>query len=105
MSDRKPNLVVLQRRGTAQDAAGQPIEDWTTLRREWAEITPTSGREFMAASGERADVTHKVCVWYGSGVLPRDRILYGTRTFDIISVLDKNEGHRELDLMCREIVG
>jgi SPP1 family predicted phage head-tail adaptor len=100
--ERKTSMVTLQRRGTAQDTAGQRIETWTTIRREWAAIETITGREFFAQSGEMAEATHRVVVWAGSEVQARDRVLFGTRVFDITAVLDHND--RELALMCVEVV-
>jgi len=104
MIKRRTHMVVLQRRGSAQDEVGQTREVWSELRREWASIEPISGREFFAASGERAEVTHRLRVAYGSGVMARDRALSGSRIFDIRSVINVEERNRELELMCTEVV-
>jgi head-tail adaptor len=32
------------------------------------------------------------------------RIIYGTRVFAILSVIDKDERHHEIELMCREVI-
>lgn len=101
-SARKTYMISLQRRGTAQDSVGQRVETWVTLRREWASVETVTAREFFAQSGERAEATHRVVVWDGSGVLARDRVLCGTRVFDINAVVD--HGDRELALMCVEVV-
>lgn len=100
----RDKLVSVQRRGTAQDSAGQVIETWTEVSTEWASIEPVSSREFFAASGERAEVTHKIGIHYGVTVLPRDQIVYGDRTFDVKGSMNVEERNRELLLMCSEFI-
>jgi SPP1 family predicted phage head-tail adaptor len=99
---RKNRSVVIQRRGTAQGTTGQVIESWTTTATVFASISPISGREYFNASGERAEVTHRVVIRYGPSVAARDRIVYGSRVFDIKSVIDMEEKNRQLVLMCTE---
>jgi SPP1 family predicted phage head-tail adaptor len=101
---RRDKLITLQRRGTTQDTTGQVVETWTQLEQAWASIDPVSGREYFNASGERAEVTHKVSIWYGPTVAPRDRLVYGSRVFDIRSVINVGERNRDLLLMCTEHV-
>ena len=97
-------LASIERRGTAQDGAGQVIESWTEQEKAWVSIVPVSGREYFAASGERAEITHKISMAYGPTVLPRDRITWAGRTFDIRSALNVEERNRELTLMCTEVL-
>lgn len=100
----RDKLVSIQRLGTAQDSAGQVIETWTTTATEWASIEPVSAREFFAASGERAEITHKITMHYGVAVLPRDQVVYGDRAFEIKGTMNVGERNRELLLMCAEFI-
>lgn len=102
---RRDKLASIERRGTAQDGAGQVIESWTEQEKAWVSIVPVSGREYFAASGERAEITHKISMAYGPTVLPRDRITWAGRTFDIRSPpLNVGGRNRELTLMCTEVL-
>lgn len=96
------HYVTIERRGTSQDAAGQVQETWTTTTSVWASINPVIGKEYFNASGERSEVTHKISFYYGPTVAPRDRIVYGSRTFDIKSVINVGEKNKDLLLMCVE---
>jgi SPP1 family predicted phage head-tail adaptor len=100
----RDKLVSIQRRGTAQDSAGQVVETWTETAKEWASIEPVSTREFFAASGERAEITHKIGMHYGVTALPRDQVVYGDRTFDIKGSMNVGERNLELRLMCSELI-
>jgi SPP1 family predicted phage head-tail adaptor len=97
-------LVTIERQSTSQDTAGQQVDTWTEIGQEWVTINPVTGREYFNASGERAEVTHRIRMVYGRTVAPRDRIVYGARIFDIKSVLNLDERNRELELMVSEHV-
>jgi len=70
-----------------------------------ASIEPVSGREYFAEQSTQADVTHRVYTRYVSGVVPKMRVKYGSRVFDILSVINTRERNVELQLMCRENIG
>lgn len=97
-------LCTVQRQSSGQSATGQPNGAWTDLSQEWTQIEPVSGREYFNASGERAEITHKLTMRAGRSYAPRDRVVYGSRVFNIRSVLNREERGRYLDLMCTEHV-
>lgn len=100
----RKKLVSIQRRSTQQGSTGQQADVWTETAKWWASINPVAGREYFNASGERAEVTHKVEGRFGPTVAPKDRIVYGARVFDIKSVIDQEERRRYLLLMVTEHV-
>lgn len=98
------HFVKIQRRTTSTDGVGQVKEIWTDAEEVWANILPVNTREYFNASGERAEVTHKISTWYGPSISPRDRISYDGRLFDIKGVMNVGERNRQLQLMCVEVV-
>ena len=97
--------VTLQRASTERDETGQVVETpYTTLGKSFCSIGPVSGREYFAASGEHSDVTHKIRMRARTDftLRPSDRILYGSRAFDIQSVLDEVEDGRLWLIMATE---
>jgi len=86
----------------AQDNFGQPDESWTDFATIWAAIEPVQGNEFWAQQQVQSEVTIRVRTRYIEGVVPEMRILYGTRKLNIKSVIDPQEKHVELQLMCSE---
>jgi SPP1 family predicted phage head-tail adaptor len=74
------------------------------VSKEWASIEPISGREYFNASGERAEVTHQVLIRAGVAYVPRDRIVYGSRIFNVRSVMNLEERGRHMRLMVTEHV-
>jgi SPP1 family predicted phage head-tail adaptor len=74
----------------------------------WASITAISSNERMAGGDTYvSSATHRVNMRYPASVAVKaqDRVQYGTRVFDILSVVNRDERNRELDLMCLEIQG
>ena len=78
------------------------LETWSTYATVQASIEPISGREYFAAQSTQADVTHRIRIRYLSGIVPKMRVSYNSRIFDILSVINVGERNRELQLMCRE---
>jgi SPP1 family predicted phage head-tail adaptor len=95
-------LIRIERRGQAQDTAGEVKDTWLDSGDAWASIRPVSGREYFNASGKRAEVSHEIILRYGATVAPRDRILYRKRIFDVVSVFNVDERDRYLKLMSIE---
>jgi len=94
--------VNLQRRTTTQSATGQPTVAWTTYAARWASVRPLQGREFMLAKQVAADVTTEIKLRYLGGVTAEDRVLFGSRIYDINTVINTDERNVELVLMCKE---
>lgn len=70
----------------------------------YASIEPLIGREYMAAKQMQADVTHKIRMRYIPGLTTTMRIVFGTRVFEIESILNVQERNRELVIMATEDV-
>jgi SPP1 family predicted phage head-tail adaptor len=90
---------------TTQDSYGQPVDDYTpVISSIWASIEPATGRTFYAAEQAQTDVRIKVTIEYCTGITNDMVVFYGTRKLQIASVDDYKEQHRELILMCRELI-
>lgn len=99
-------LLLFERRDEGSLPTGQPVETWTVISKAWGSVTPISGREYFAASGERSDITHKIAIrWGGPAIVPSDRARLGERIFDIRSVLNDGERNRTATLMAVERIG
>ena len=99
-------LMSFERRDPETGATGQPVDTWKVFTQAWASVAPISGREYFAASGQRATITHKIRMRFGPEVIkPKDRARVGARLFDIVSILNDNELNRMYTLMVIENVG
>lgn len=97
-------LVSIQRQTMTQGATGQVTGAWVETAKWWASINPVSGREYFNASGERAEITHKIDGRFGPAVAPKDRIVFRDRVFDVKSVINREERGRFIQIMAAEHV-
>jgi SPP1 family predicted phage head-tail adaptor len=95
--------VTLQQRATVVDNEGFATEQWQDWVTVWAAVEPIRGREYFAAAAVNAQNDVRIRIRYRPGVTPDMRVVYGQRVFDIQSVIDVDERHREIQLMCREV--
>jgi head-tail adaptor len=87
------DYVEIQRNTPTQGNSGEEIDNWSTHINTWVWLRASGGEESINEYKARmryADVNHT------------DRILFGSRVFDIVSVLDKTGLQRELELELRE---
>lgn len=107
-SGRLRHRIVLQRRTGAENDFGEPTDTWSDVATLSAGIEPISGREYFAAQQVQSEVTHRVTIRYFEGITPKDRLVWTdpatavARYFDIRSVIDRDERHREMAIMCVE---
>lgn len=94
--------VSIQRKIMTTDSHGGPVEAWDTVCTTNASIEPLQGREFIAAQAVNAETTGRIRMRYRSGIVPAMRVIFGTRVFNIQSVINPEERNRELILMVSE---
>ena len=94
--------IIIQSPTNSTDAIGGLVQTWATFASSYAEISPNNGREAIQAQQINAQQPILIHLRYIAGVLPKMRVIYGTRTFEIISVANLNEKNREIELTCLE---
>ena len=95
--------ITIQTFTTTKDEFGQPVETWDTFDTVWASVEPLTGREYFQAQQTQAEISYRVRIRYLSGVEPTMRVIHGSRTLEILAVLNAEERNREIQLMCREV--
>lgn len=96
--------VTIQRFERVEDEGGGYAEDWKDVATVWAAVKPMRGNERYEAQQVQSTLTHKVTIRYRAGIKPQMRLLYGNRVFNIEAVIDIEERHRWLELLCSEVV-
>lgn len=100
--------IAFQRFCGEQDDFGDPLQaddaNWVHVATVWAAVNPISGREFYAAEQSQSEVSHKISCRYRTGLDTAMRITCGSRRFKIISIIDWEERHESLLIMCKELV-
>ena len=89
---------------TITKSEGIPLENWTTVATVWAAVSDISGKEYFQAGALQSEVTTRIKIRYRTGITTSMRVLYGSRVFQILSVIDKDERHRVIELMCKEVI-
>ena len=87
-----------------QGADGSISQAWETFAEVWASVDPLIGKEYFAQEREQATVSHKIRMRYLADITHKMRVTWGSRVFEIESVLNVGERNRELVLMCKESV-
>lgn len=82
--------------------AEQTAGNWTTHATRWASVTTQPGREFLGAGAEQTDLTHWIEMRYLATATTEMRVLYGTRTLDIQTVVHDEAGRLWTRLLCKE---
>lgn len=101
----KRHRVTIQQKTISRDNPERiAVESWVDVATIWAAVEPLRGREFFQAQAINAEVTTLIRIRYRSGVLASMRILFDGVQYNILSVIDVNSQHRELHLMCKELV-
>lgn len=97
--------VILQRRDYEKERKsgyGSSRPFWKKFAEVRASVEPLQGREYFSGPFQMGENIVRVRIRYIDGVTRKMRIKYGNRVFDIYSVIDSMESHRELQLMCKE---
>lgn len=97
--------VVITRRSTTQDGAGEPTTVWLHLATRRAEIERMTGREAFAAQQRFGRVPTIFHLRWLEDVGPDCRLMCGTALYDIVSAIDPDGQKAELTLTCLELVG
>jgi len=82
-------------------SAGVPTIPWTTQGTAWVSMKGLSGTNH---AGLTATAVYQFETMYRADVTPRWRLLFGTRTFEILSVMDPTGLGEDLTLVAQEIL-
>jgi len=94
-------ISVISPRTTARTSEGAPIVTQTTVLRAWANVEPLSGSEMFRGDYRYADDTVKFTIRYSTeGIAPNMSVICTGSTYNILSVLDSSNAHREMVLIA-----
>lgn len=99
--------ITLQQRTVAQDPTGGQLAIWTDVATVWAEVTPLSGRELIAAQAVASETSHQVTMrWQPAFADPKAvaalRVIFNGRHFNINASINEDERNRTLMLLVAE---
>lgn len=95
--------ITLQYETKTSDSMGGYDTTWTDDLTVWAAIWPRSAKEIRRNEHPTMEISHQIRIWYHSTITTRWRIKYGTRYFNIISIINPDEKNSYLDILAQEV--
>lgn len=98
-------LKIYDKGTVTRNGVGEEIPAYDALvATVWGAVEALSGREFIEANQVQADVTMRIVIRYRNDIRPEMRVMHGTHTYHIESVLDPRGERKELHLMSHEVL-
>lgn len=94
--------IVIEENRPTRTPSGSLAQNWVTVAELWASIEPQSGREYTAMKQTHSELTHLITIRGPIAVRPDMRVRFGQRILDIFAVMDVEERHAEIKLLCKE---
>ena len=96
--------VAIQNASASQDEYGDDsARTFSTDETVWGSVEPLNGRELLNAQQVQAETTHRIRIRYTTSVTAKSRLVWESRTFEVVSLIDSKEKKRMIELMCKEI--
>ena len=95
--------VAIQAATETRDAVGQVVQTWSTAATVRAAIWPLRGDELYRARQIHPEADSRIRIRYYSGLTTAYRLLYGSRTMNILHVANWDERGVYQDLLVREV--
>ncbi len=83
---------------------GGNVQTWDTVKTRWASVEAMTGRELFTAQQVKADVTHKITLYYYEGLSPHMRFLFDSRVFHPAYVINPDNKRIMHECLCKEVV-
>jgi SPP1 family predicted phage head-tail adaptor len=98
--------VILQAKTGGRDALNAPTSTWADVLpgdgKTWAWIKDLTGRQYVAAGGNKNEVQTEIGIRRRAGVVPDMRVVHGGFAYEIDAVLERDNDWTIL--MCRKEV-
>lgn len=97
--------IVIQSRDAGTDAAGQPVNTWTTLATVWANVKGATGmasiRQSAAREGMAVEMnSYSFRIRFRTDIDASARVVFGGQNYDIKQVRHDFAGREWTDLVC-----
>jgi SPP1 family predicted phage head-tail adaptor len=94
--------ITLEYSTRVSDPMGGFTTTWNVAAQVYGAVWPTSANEIKAANSTTMVISHRIRIRYRAGIKASWRIKMGSRYFNIVSIIDSNESHKFLDILCKE---
>lgn len=106
---RLEHRITIQKNTPTRGTTGEELDSWSTHATVWAEMRTQGGAQFSVGANEydlmnmMVAKTHVIFrVRFVAGVTQKMRVLYRSRYYDIVGVVDEAGEQRWLNLLCAE---
>ena len=89
---------------THANTVGTITTTWGTVAAIWGSIEPLRGKEYYDSAVINADISAKIIIRYTADIEPDYRIVFETRVFEIMWIINVEEKDKEMQLMVKEEV-
>ena len=96
--------IAIEKKVVLRDSIGAEQITYEPFCLAYASIEPIGGREYFLAQQTQSAVDYKFITRYRAGIRPDFRITWGTRIFNIQSVLNLEEKNIQLVIYAKEQV-
>lgn len=93
--------VTLQSKAITRDVTGGEVITWSDESAVRASVEPLRGREFFSAQEVQSEINIRFCIRYVAEITTAWRVLWETRPYDIIEIIDVDGLHIEQQIMAR----
>ena len=94
--------VALKRSTNTTDTGGGMTKSYSDLTRIFASVRPVNGKEVFRHGKMEESVTHEVMIRYRADIDTKDKVVFGSREFNIRHIRNIDERNRYMLLVCSE---
>tara|TARA_Y100001937_G_scaffold50340_2_gene70007 strand:+ start:502 stop:831 length:330 start_codon:yes stop_codon:yes gene_type:complete len=94
--------ITIQTIGSTRDTGGGISSNYSDSQTVQASVKPVNGKEVFAQGKLQDRVTHEIMIRHNSSVTAKDRIKFGSRFFNIRSVINVDERSRYMKILAEE---
>lgn len=96
-------LITIQYQTKVSDGMGGNTVTWVDWCQVWAAVWPLSAKEQVQGNQQTMTITGRIRIRYRANMKASMRLKYGNRYFNVVSIVNPNEGNEWLDLMVKEV--
>ena len=95
--------VIIKRRATGEDAAGQPLTGFVEFTRRWASILYANGKSTIQADAASSAPKVSIRILWCADMEPGLRVEHGGVVYEVLQVLPDLAGRKHVDLVCEVV--
>lgn len=97
------NKIQILKTTVVTDTDGFQKQETIVFANCWAKVTPVQGKEYYQAAAIQAENDVKFTIRYRKGITNDMKVQYNNQIYEIKSIIDFNNEHKYIDLVCEVI--